>query len=80
MNAEALHKQARAGETPRDFQKARKQLDKALAQVNEERDLMHALVLEAHKLGVGPAVLARWSGYDPSRIYQILEQKENNGR
>jgi hypothetical protein len=73
MNAETLHQKARAGETPREFQKARTQLDDAAAKVEERRDVLHDLILAAHRLGVGPAALARWSGYDPSRVYQILE-------
>jgi hypothetical protein len=76
MNAETLHQKARAGETPREFQRARTQLDDAAAKVEERRDVLHDLILAAHRLGVGPAALARWSGYDPSRVYQILNRSD----
>jgi hypothetical protein len=67
-----LHAMARAGDMPSAFADARERLDETnetLAQIREE---LHDLIVEAYRLGVGPTVLARWSGYDPSRIYQIL--------
>jgi hypothetical protein len=71
-NAAELHRMARAGTVPGAFFDAtedRRRLNDELAQT---RATLHDLIREAHKQGVGPAVLARWSGYDPSRIFQIL--------
>jgi hypothetical protein len=71
-DAAKLHEMARAGAQPQVFTDQRERLEQAHDVVATERDAMHTLIREAHKQGVGPAVLARWSGYDPSRIYQIL--------
>jgi hypothetical protein len=73
-DAAELHRMARASEVPPDFQSARRLLNEAAAIEEERRTAMHDLIREAHRLGVGPATLARWSGYDPSRIYQILDR------
>jgi hypothetical protein len=71
-NAAELHKMARAGALPQSFADQRERLEQAHDVVATERAALHDLIREAHEQGVGPAVLARWSGYDPSRIYQIL--------
>ena len=71
-SAAELHRMARGGAAPIEFVDSRQRLEQAQAVVDAERTTLHDLIREAHKQGVGPAVLARWSGYDPSRIYQIL--------
>ena len=71
-NAAELHRMARAKELPEPFAETRLRLERANDAVAEERAALHELIREAHTQGVGPAVLARWSGYDPSRIYQLL--------
>lgn len=73
-NAAELHRMARAGALPTAFAETTEALAAATDVLAQERAALHDLIREAHKLGVGPAVLARWSGYDPSRIYQILDQ------
>jgi hypothetical protein len=70
--AEELHRMARAGALPQEFADVRERMEQANDAVATERDAMHDLIREAHRQGVGPAVLARWSGYNPSRVYQIL--------
>jgi hypothetical protein len=70
--AAKLHEMARAGAQPQAFADSRERLEEANDAVAAEREALHDLIREAHRQGVGPAVLARWSGYDPSRIYQIL--------
>lgn len=70
--AAKLHEMARAGAMPQVFADQRERLEEANDAVERERKTLHDLIREAHRQGVGPAVLARWSGYDPSRIYQIL--------
>lgn len=74
LSAAELHKMARSGALPGAFAERRKSLKAANDAASQEREAMHDLIREAHRQGVGPAVLARWSGYDPSRIYQILGQ------
>ena len=71
-DAVKLHQMARAGAQPQVFADVRERLEQAHDIVEIERAMLHDLIREAHRQGVGPAVLARWSGYDPSRIYQIL--------
>lgn len=72
-SAAELHRMAREGSAPPiEFADARKAIDNASEVLASKRNTMHDLIREAHTLGIGPAVLARWSGYDPSRIYQIL--------
>jgi hypothetical protein len=71
-DAAKLHEMARAGAQPQSFADVRERLEQARDLVEIERAMLHDLIREAHRQGVGPAVLARWSGYDPSRIYQIL--------
>lgn len=71
-NAAELHRMARAGDMPQEFAELREQRDEANRLLAVNREALHELIREAHRQGVGPAVLARWSGYDPSRIYQIL--------
>jgi hypothetical protein len=70
--AEKLHEMARAGAQPTVFAESRERLAAATDAVAAEREALHTLIRGAYAQGVGPAVLARWSGYDPSRIYQIL--------
>jgi metal-dependent HD superfamily phosphatase/phosphodiesterase len=72
-NAAELHLMARAGRQPDVFADVRQRMKDAESIVAIERAMLHDLIREAHRQGVGPAVLARWSGYDPSRIYQILD-------
>lgn len=67
-----LHRMARAGDMPSAFADVRDRLDETNEQLAQIREELHDLIREAYRLGVGPTVLARWSSYDPSRIYQIL--------
>lgn len=71
-DAVELHVFVRANETPELFALTRSRME-AIADSGEAmRETMHGLILDAYDRGVGPAWLARWSGYDPSRIYQII--------
>lgn len=71
-DTETLHRVARSGLVPPVFALVRERLAAANDAANDQREAMHALIHEAHAQGVGPAALARWSGYAPARIYQIL--------
>lgn len=71
-----LHALARAKEEPAAFAAARARLEAADDAREAMKERMHQLILDAHAAGVGPAWLARWSGYNPSRIFQILGPKE----
>ena len=71
--AEELHRMARSSALPTAFASTREQLETAIDHVAKHRGDMHYLIRAAHRQGVGPAVLARWSGYAPARIYQILD-------
>lgn len=69
--AEELHALARNGGEPQAFKLTRER-QQALGFASERvRDQLHGLILAAHKLGVRPSTLARWSGYSPRRIHQI---------
>jgi hypothetical protein len=52
------------------FVRVRERLAAATEAQATERDALHELIHDAHRLGVGPPALARWAGYNPSRIYQ----------
>lgn len=71
-----LHRLARAKEEPAAFTAARARLEAAHDAREAMKEQMHGLILDAHARGVGPAWLARWSGYNPSRIYQIIDAQE----
>lgn len=70
-----LHALARSGGAPEAFALQRQRMEAISDAQDDVRERMHALIREAHARGVGPAWLARWSGYDPSHVYAILDQK-----
>jgi hypothetical protein len=75
--AEELHRLARAKQTPKLFELLRDQLAAATDAQATQREKLHLVMREAYKQGVGPAVLSRWSGYDPTHTYEILNRREN---
>jgi hypothetical protein len=76
-DAEELHRMARAKQTPELFVALRDRLAAATDARATQREQLHHVMRVAHGLGVGPAVLSRWSGYDPTHTYEILNRKEN---
>jgi hypothetical protein len=75
--AEELHRMVRAKQTPKIFELLRDRLAAATDAQATQREKLHLVIREAHKQGVGPAALSRWSGYDPTHTYEILNRKEN---
>lgn len=70
--AEALHRMARAGETPEVFELQRSRMEAVSDATEAMRETMHGLIRDAHTRGVGVTWLARWSGYSVPRVYEIL--------
>ena len=71
--AEELHALARNGSEPEAFAQVRERQAAAALASDRVREQMHKLVLDAHKMGIGPTKLAAWSGYHVRRIHQIIK-------
>ncbi len=60
-------------EPPEAFARAVEARDAARQAGEDTRDVVTALIMQAHAAGVGPRMLSRWSGLKETRIYQIIE-------
>lgn len=59
---------------PEAFARAAAFRDAARVAGEDTRETMNDLILRAHKAGVGPRMLSRWSGLQESRIFEILAE------
>jgi hypothetical protein len=63
---------ARSDETPAIFVRRAAERDAARQAGADTRAALDDLIRHAHAAGVGPAVLSRWSGLRPRRVYEVL--------
>jgi hypothetical protein len=67
-----LVRMARERETPAAFERAVAFRDAGRSAADDTRQMLEALIMQAHAAGIGPTRLGEWAQLRPRRIYELI--------